>query len=229
MSKRNKLDRFSDNDQAKNVIQEGKELFETIKGNWTDFFGNDNPITLELGCGYGEYSVGLGTVHPDRNFIGIDIKGARIWRGSQDARINGLDNVAFLRTQLLFLDKFFEKGEVDEIWVTFPDPRIKDGDERRRLISPRYLKMYNKVLKDGGTVHLKTDNTFLYDYCVPLLEELGMPIQVHTRDLYKEPELHAEHHGLKTRYENLFYEQGETIKYIRFNLTDDIVEKVTEW
>ncbi len=227
---RTKLIRFAANQVAKNVIEHGDTRWSTIKGNWlTSFFGNDNPIVLECGCGYGEYSVGLAKKSPNKNFIGIDIKGSRIFVGSKQASEQNLNNVAFLRTQLLFLPDFFDKDEVDEIWVTFPDPRPKDKDERRRLISPRFLKLYNKVLKEGGIVHLKTDNTFLYEYSIELLQSLGIELLENESDLYQNQELLAQHHGLQTRYEKLFMGKGEMIKYLKFRLKSEDLASIDKW
>ena len=143
---RKKQQRFADNKVSRNVIEPGKEIFEQIKGNWHKFFDNDHPNVLELACGRGEYSTGLGAVYPDKNFIGVDIKGNRIWIGSKKAKQDGLDNVAFLRTQIDHLEKFFEPGEIDEIWIIFPDPRPKSSDERRRLTSPKYLEIYQNLI-----------------------------------------------------------------------------------
>lgn len=213
------MERFAQNKERHNVIETGKEIFEKIKGNWhRDYFKNDHPITLELACGRGEYTVGLARVFPERNFIGIDIKGDRIWKGSGIALEEGMDHVAFLRTQILMIERFFEKGEVDEIWITFPDPRPKDRDEKRRLTHPRFLELYRSVLKPGGTVHLKTDNTGLFEYSLEVLEqEGGIRDLVYTRDLYKSDML-ANHHGIRTRYEKKFHEKGEDIKYLKFSL-----------
>lgn len=230
MPSRKKLQKFAANQSAVNVVEDGNETWTTIIGNWNKLmFKNSNPIVLECGCGYGEYSIGLSQVFTDKNFVGIDIKGGRIFKGSQEALSKGLNNVAFLRTQILYLEEFFEKGEVDEIWVTFPDPRSKDRDERKRLISPRFLKIYNKVLKEGGIVHLKTDSTFLYEYSVELLNSLGIEMIENESDLYQNQRLLEEHHGLQTRYEKLFMGKGETIKYIRFKLHKEKLESIEKW
>ena len=217
---RKKQQRFDDNKKSRNVIEPGKEIFENIRGRWHEFFGNDHEIVLELACGRGEYSTGLGAVYPDKNFVGVDIKGYRIWVGSKKARLEGLDNVAFLRTQIDHLEKFFEPGEVDEIWIVFPDPRPKKSDERRRLTSPKYLEIYKKLIKKGGLIHLKTDNTPLFEYTVELLRHRP-DIQglEYTWDLY-DSEFAADHHGIRTKYEKQFSEQGEVIKYLRFRFAD---------
>ncbi len=217
---RKKQQRFDDNKKSRNVIEPGKEIFENIRGRWHEFFGNDHEIVLELACGRGEYSTGLGAVYPDKNFVGVDIKGYRIWVGSKKARLEGLDNEAFLRTQIDHLEKFFEPGEVDEIWIVFPDPRPKKSDERRRLTSPKYLEIYKKLIKKGGLIHLKTDNTPLFEYTVELLRHRP-DIQglEYTWDLY-DSEFAADHHGIRTKYEKQFSEQGEVIKYLRFRFAD---------
>ncbi len=213
---RKKQQRFAENRISRNVIEPGKDIFENIKGNWSDFFGNQNDLVLELACGRGEYSTGLGSVYKDRNFIGVDIKGNRIWVGSKKARLEKLDNVAFLRTQIDHLEKFFLPGEVSEIWIVFPDPRPKDSDEHRRLTSPKYLEIYKTVLRNGGLIHLKTDNSGLFEYTVDLLgnrkDVAGLE---YTRDLYNS-HFASEHHGIKTKYEHQFTEQGFDIKYLRF-------------
>lgn len=214
---RKKQHRFKDNRESRNVIEAGKALFETIKGNWNKtIFENDNDIVLELACGRGEYSTGLGAIYKDRNFVGLDIKGNRIWVGSKKAKLEGLANVAFLRTQIDHLDRFFLPEEFSEIWIVFPDPRVKDSDEHRRLTSPKYLEIYKRLIKPGGLIHLKTDNTSLFDYTLTLLE--GNPdIQdlEYTWQLYNS--IYAEdHHGIKTKYEYQFTELGEEIKYLKF-------------
>ena len=215
---RKKQERFDDNRLNRNVIQAGKEIFETIKGKWNSvFFENDHKIILELACGRGEYSTGLGAVYKDKNFIGVDIKGNRIWIGSKKARLEGLDNVAFLRTQIDHLEEFFEPGEISEIWIVFPDPRPKNSDEHRRLTSPKYLDIYKKLINPGGVIHFKTDNTLLFDYTLQLLESRDDIQDLrYTWELYAS-EFAKDHHGIKTKYEYQFAEQGEIIKYLKFS------------
>lgn len=218
---RKKQQRFNDNKVNRNVIEPGKDIFEKIKGKWhSDFFQNENEIVLELACGRGEYSTGLGAIYPNRNYIGIDIKGNRIWVGSKKARLEGLDNVAFLRTQIDHLEKFFEPGEINEIWIVFPDPRPKSSDEHRRLTSPKYLEIYKKLLAPGSLIHLKTDNTCLFDYTLTLLESrTDIQDLEYTWELYKSA-FAEDHHGIKTKYEHQFSEQGHEIKYLKFRFKD---------
>ncbi len=216
----NKLERYRQNEERRNVIQAGKAIFEQVKGKWKAlYFKNNFPLTVELGCGRGEYSVGLARLFPDRNFIGVDIKGARIWKGSKIADEENLENVAFLRIHILEIENFFEEGEVDEIWITFPDPRPKKGDAKLRLTHPRFLDMYRKILRKGGKVHLKTDNDGFFDYAMEVVQERkDVEILAHTHDLYHS-ELNALHHGLKTRYEEMFTEEGHSIKYLQFQFS----------
>jgi tRNA (guanine-N7-)-methyltransferase len=212
-----KLERFKVIEERNNVIEPSKPLYQTIKGNWRgEQFRNDNPITVELACGRGEYSIGLGKLFPERNYIGVDIKGERIWKGSTQAVENNLSNVAFLRTQILLLENFFDEGEIDEIWMIFPDPRPRKRDIKRRITSPRFLAMYKSLLKSGGIVRLKTDNTLLFEYT---LEEIAGRDDItdlhYTRDLYAS-ELRPECFDIRTRYEEEFTAKGERIKYLRF-------------
>ncbi|MEO1054914.1 MAG: tRNA (guanosine(46)-N7)-methyltransferase TrmB [Bacteroidota bacterium] len=214
---RNKLDRFKDNALRDNVLEPGKEIYEKIKGKWrSDYFENEQPIVLELACGRGEYTVGLGRLFPDRNHIGIDLKGDRIWKGSGIAIEEGLSNIAFLRTHILELESFFDEGEVDEIWLTFPDPRPRKRDIKRRLTYPKYLDIYKKILKQDGLFRFKTDNTPLFEYTLEVLSERKDILDLHsTFDLYHSEYL-EECHGIRTRYEQKFNDQGHDIKYLRF-------------
>jgi tRNA (guanine-N7-)-methyltransferase len=213
-----KLERFKIIEERHNVIEPSKAVYQSIKGNWcTQHFKNSNPITVELACGRGEYSVGLGRLFPERNFIGVDIKGERIWKGSTLALENNLTNVAFLRTQILLLDNFFEPCELDEIWITFPDPRPRKRDIKRRLTSPRFMEMYKQMIRPGGYIRLKTDNTILFEYTVEEMQK-RQDIQdfQYTFDLYQST-LRPECFDIKTRYEAEFAAKGETIKYLRFS------------
>jgi tRNA (guanine-N7-)-methyltransferase len=212
-----KQERFKIIEERRNVIEPNKEIYHTIKGNWKkDYFLNDHPLTLELACGRGEYTTGLAKLFPEKNYIGVDIKGERIWKGSTVAVEEKLDNVAFLRTHILMIENFVEQGEVNEIWITFPDPRPKKRDIKRRLTSPRFLELYKRMLGSDCYVRLKTDNTALFDYS---LEEIQSRQDIddlrHTSDLYNS-ELRAECFDIKTRYEQAFASKGEKIKYLRF-------------
>ena len=216
---RQKQKKFAQVAERPNVLEPGKPLFETIKGQWRkEFFKNEHPIGLELACGRGEYTVGLSRVYPERNYIGIDVKGDRIWKGSGIALEEGLTNAVFLRIRILDIETYFAEGEVDEIWITFPDPRPRDRDEKRRLTHTRFLDMYKRILKPGGIMHLKTDNTGLFDYTVDEVFPQRTDIEVLdlTRDLYHS-ELLAQHHGIRTRYEMKFHDgEGEDIKYVKW-------------
>ncbi|MFC3881459.1 tRNA (guanosine(46)-N7)-methyltransferase TrmB [Algoriphagus namhaensis] len=213
---RNKLARFRQNEENSNVIQEGKDIFNIIKGNWRSAqFNNNNPLVVELACGRGEFTVGLGREFRDQNFVGVDIKGSRIWKGSTIAIAEGIDNVAFLRTQIEVLDKFFAENEISELWITFPDPFPRDGDEKRRLTSPRFLEMYKPLLQKDGLIHFKTDNTGLFDYSLELFKSReDIEVLIYTHDFYAS-EWKDDHLGIQTRYEKIFSEKGEKIKYLR--------------
>jgi tRNA (guanine-N7-)-methyltransferase len=215
---RQKLFRFNDITNRTNILEDGKDLFGQIKGNWKSlYFKNENDIILELGCGRGEYTIGLAKLNPFKNFIGVDIKGDRIWVGSTVAIEESLQNVAFLRTQVQSLDDFFEVNEVSEIWITFPDPRPKGRDERRRLTSPRFLEIYEKILKPNGTIHLKTDNNDFFDYTLEALKTKKIDDLQYTYNLYLSP-LQDLHKGVKTNYEKIYSEKGEKIKYLNFKI-----------
>jgi tRNA (guanine-N7-)-methyltransferase len=215
---RSKLEKFAAIAERENVVEAGDELYGQIKGRWRDeFFQNDNPLVLEIGCGRGEYTVGMARLYPEKNFVGLDIKGARIWKGSTMAHEEGLDNVAFLRTFIENLEDNFAEGEVDEIWVTFPDPRPKDRDIKRRLTSPRFLGLYNKILKPGGIVHLKTDSQMLFDYTLEVLQERSPKDLLFSHDLYKS-DLQEHTMGIYTTYEKRYLEEGITIKYLQFKV-----------
>lgn len=213
-----KQERFRIIEGLDNVIEPTKANYNSIKGNWREsHFKNNNPITIELACGRGEYSVALGKLFPERNFIGVDMKGERIWKGSTLAVEQGLSNVAFLRTQILLIENFFAEGEVDEIWLTFPDPRPRKRDIKRRLTSPRFLDMYRRLLKPGGYVRLKTDNTLLYSYTLEELQQRTDILDLLYTDRVYESPLRPECFDIKTRFEEMFAAKGETIKYLRFH------------
>jgi tRNA (guanine-N7-)-methyltransferase len=213
-----KQERFRIIEGLDNVIEPTKANYNSIKGNWREgHFKNNNPITIELACGRGEYSVALGKLFPERNFIGVDMKGERIWKGSTLAVEQGLSNVGFLRTQILLIENFFAVGEVDEIWLTFPDPRPRKRDIKRRLTSPRFLEMYRRLLKPGGYVRLKTDNTLLYTYTLEELQQRTDILDLQYTDRVYESSLRPECFDIKTRFEEMFAAKGETIKYLRFH------------
>ncbi|GHB48606.1 tRNA (guanosine(46)-N7)-methyltransferase TrmB [Mongoliitalea lutea] len=214
---RKKLQRFKENEENWNVVQEGKEIFEQIKGKWNTIqFKQAQPLTVELACGRGEFTVGLARQYPNRNFVGVDIKGARIWKGSTIALAEGMENVSFLRTQIQQLEKFFDQEEISELWITFPDPFPRDGDEKRRLTSPKFLDMYKPMLQRDGIVHFKTDNTGLFDYTLDLVQTReDIEVLLYTHDFNASP-LKDEHHGIQTKYEKIFSEKGEKIKYLQF-------------
>ncbi len=219
-----KLEKFADLNTFSNSFDLFFEQLPTglpIKGKWhSEVFKNDHPIVVELGCGRGEYTIGLAEQHPEKNFIGVDIKGNRIWTGAKHALDNKLDHVAFLRTRIDFIEYCFAPGEVSEIWITFPDPQPQKTRERKRLTNPDFfLKRYKNILKPGGLVHLKTDNTGFYEYTMEVIKERNLPLLFATNDLYKNcPADREELTRIKTYYEKLFTEKGEDIKYCCFKL-----------
>ena len=214
---RQKLARYEENRQAHNVIEPGKVLFDTIKGHWAELFGNNNPLVVELACGNGEYTTGLAEVYPDKNFVGVDIKGNRIWKGSRLAFEKQLHNVAFLRVMIQNLDRHFAPGEVSEIWITFPDPRPKNRDRRRRLTHLRFLRLYHSFLKAGGLVHLKTDSADLAEFSMEQVKQLQPALLEHTDNLYGSAFAH-DHKDIKTKYEKRYLAQGIAINYLRFSM-----------
>ncbi|XOV95064.1 MAG: tRNA (guanosine(46)-N7)-methyltransferase TrmB [Bacteroidota bacterium] len=215
---RQKLKRFEVNKQRENIIEPGKPLFNEIKGKWNElYFKNSHPIVIELGCGNGEYTVGLAEKNPDSNYIGIDVKGDRIYVGSTYAVENKLNNVAFLRTSVHDLESFFSEHEVEEIWITFPDPRPKSREERRRLTHPRFMSIFNKILTEDGWVKLKTDNTGFFEYTLELIQE-GI---IKTKSLKSTTDLDAsdlkgDHFDIETKYEKIWKNKGSKIKYLKF-------------
>ena len=221
MGSKNKLKRFKENETFANVVQpkrdEVLEGFE-YKGRWASFFGNDNPIVLELGCGKGEYTVGLAKRNPNKNYIGVDIKGARFWRGAKIALEEGLKNVAFLRSQIELVDSLFGENEVDEIWITFPDPQIKYKRTKHRMTNPDFLKKYQQILKPEGVMNLKTDSEFMHGYTLGLLQGLGHEIINANHDVYKNEGAPSEVLEIQTFYENQYLEKGKPITYIQFRI-----------
>ncbi|MBQ5749998.1 MAG: tRNA (guanosine(46)-N7)-methyltransferase TrmB [Bacteroidaceae bacterium] len=217
---KNKLQKFADMETYSHVFQYPfavlRERGFDMRGKWNEmFFHNDNPIVLELGCGKGEYAVGLARRYPDKNFIGVDIKGARMWTGASEAKAEGIENVAFLRTHIELITHFFAPGEVSEIWITFPDPQMKKT--RKRLTSTRMLELYREILKENGIIHLKSDSPFLYTYTRAMVQENNFPILIDTDDLYNSG-IDDDILGIKTFYEQQWLERGKSIKYIKFLL-----------
>lgn len=217
-----KLAKFRENETFENVFQpEVSDFLDytyPLKGKWRkEVFKNDNPIVLELGCGKGEYTVGLARKFPDKNFIGIDIKGARIWTGAKSANTEQLRNVAFLRTRIEIIKAFFDKNEVNEIWITFPDPQMKKRRAKKRLTSSLFLTMYQELLTDNGSVNLKTDSRFLYRYTCEVAQQNNLEIEFQTADLYNEPWI-DDVLQIKTYYEQLHIDDGNTIHYLKFKL-----------
>lgn len=223
MGSKNKLKRFKENETFSNVIQPTREeIVENtfpLKGNWNKgFFKNNNPIVLELGCGKGEYSVNLAKKFPDKNFIGVDIKGARFWRGAKTALENKMNNVGFLRTQIELIDHCFSTKEVDEIWITFPDPQIKYKRTKHRLTNSVFLEKYRTILKPEGSIHLKTDSEFMHGYTLGLLHGLAEEIEYAHHDVYGSEGAPDEVTSIQTFYEKGYLQEQKKITYVRFRL-----------
>lgn len=217
---RSKLRRFRENAERKNVIEPGKPVFERICGKWHEHFQNDQPLVLELGCGKGAYTVGLARLFPEKNFVGVDVKGARIWAGSKMAEEEGLHNVAFLRIRILEIEKYVGELEASEIWITFPDPRPRDRDTKRRLTSSRHLDIYKRITKPGSWVHLKTDNTPLFDFTLEVLQNReDISSLTFTRDFHAS-DFPEKQFGIVTGYEHRFLEEGIHIKYLKFQFRE---------
>ncbi|PZD77727.1 tRNA (guanosine(46)-N7)-methyltransferase TrmB [Mesonia sp. K7] len=223
MGSKNKLKRFRENETFSNVVQPTREEIVggefPLKGKWAkDFFKNDLPIVLELGCGKGEYCIGLSKMFPEKNFLGVDIKGARFWRGAKTALEEDNRRVGFLRTQIELVDQIFAINEIDEIWITFPDPQIKFKRAKHRLTNPDFLKKYEKILKPKGIVNLKTDSEFLHGYTLGLLEHLDYEILHSNHDIYKNEYSPKEIVDIQTFYEKQYLEKKKPITYIRFRI-----------
>ncbi|MDC7997222.1 tRNA (guanosine(46)-N7)-methyltransferase TrmB [Gilvibacter sediminis] len=223
MGSKNKLKRFRENETFENVIQPSREEVINdalkLKGNWNEqVFKNDKPLVLELGCGKGEYSVGLAQASPDKNFIGIDIKGARFWRGAKTALEEGLDNVRFLRTQIELINYLFDTDEVSEIWITFPDPQLKYKRTKHRMTNPEFLDKYRKILGNPGYLHLKTDSEFMHGYTLGLLQGIGADIVYAHHDVYGNEYTPKEVTSIQTYYEKTYLEQGKKITYLKCHL-----------
>ncbi len=221
MGSKNKLRRFKENETFLNLIQPTREdlLSEfNLKGNWKDEFKNDNPIVLELGCGKGEYTLALAKEFPNINVIGIDIKGARLWRGAKTALETGLENIRFLRAQIELLPQVFDTSEISEIWITFPDPQIKYKRQKHRLVNLKFLNMYKALLKENGLIHLKTDSEFLHGYTLGLLQGLAKEIVYSNHDIYRlagSPQIVT---SVQTFYEKQYLESFKPITYLQFRL-----------
>ena len=223
---KNKLMKFAEMKTMERVFEPRMDEFIDVdyplKGNWnSQVFKNDNPIVLELGCGKGEYTVGLGAKYPNKNFVGIDIKGARIWRGAKDANENNLTNVAFLRHVVDFVPRFFSENEVDEIWLTFSDPQPKKPN--KRLSSREFINRYKQVIKPNGIIHLKTDNTLLYESTLEEIEQYGYEVLENSNNIYEKDwdrfDVETQEIlSIKTHYEKLFSDKGFKIKYVSFRV-----------
>ena len=216
-----KLAKFADMETYRNVFQDPYSVVSDVpfamRGHWREqYFGNQNPIILELGCGKGEYAVELARQHPECNYIGVDIKGARMWTGATRALQEGIPNVAFLRTNIEIIDRFFAPDEVQEIWLTFSDPQMKNP--RKRLSSTYFLERYRRFLEDKGIIHLKTDSNFLFTYTTYMVEHNRLPLLQRTQDLYSEGPAFAVAASIQTYYEQMWLERGLSIKYMQFQL-----------
>jgi len=236
MSNKNKLNRFADVARFENVLEPslqdvidknngGEIKSHPIKGNWKkEFFKNENPLVLELACGGGEYTVALARQNSNKNYLGVDIKGARLWKGAKIALDEGLMNAGFLRTRIDFITSFFAVDEVDEIWITFPDPQPQKNRARKRLTAPLFIERYKKFLKPGAVIHLKHDNDFFFNYTLEQIEEHGYDLEFVSHDIYADLDLVEDTDlreilQVKTYYEEKFSEIGHVIKYLRFRIT----------
>jgi tRNA (guanine-N7-)-methyltransferase len=215
-----KLIRFAELETFDNVLQFPKN----IKGKWHEFFKNENPIILELACGKGEYAVGLGVLYHQKNFIGIDIKGNRIWVGAKKALENKLHNVAFLRTQIDQVIEYFSPGEVSEIWITFPDPQLRKSKAKKRLTHPKFLRLYKQLLSPGGYIHLKTDSPDLYEFTKTVIKMYNCVLHKDLEHLYNDDAI-TEELKIKTHYESLDIAQSNRIHYLCFSLPVELPAK----
>lgn len=215
-----KLVRFAELETFTNVLQ----YPEGMQGNWNQFFKNDNPIILELACGKGEYAVGLAQLYPDKNFIGVDLKGNRIWVGAKKAIQQGLQNVGFLRTQIDRIAEYFSEGEVDEIWITFPDPQLRISKSKKRLTHPKFLRLYQQFLKKDGKIHLKTDSPNLYNFTKRVIELSGCLLHEDVDDVHRQASIKNEL-LIKTHYESLDIAGSNRVHYLCFSLPEQIPGK----
>jgi tRNA (guanine-N7-)-methyltransferase len=220
---KNKIKRFGENETFGNVFQPSREEVVgqnfALKGKWNnDFFKNNNPIIVELGCGKGEYTVGLAALNPDKNYVGIDVKGARFWRGAKDAVENNLPNVAFVRTQIELIDYIFGTNEVSEIWITFPDPQIKYKRTKHRMTNESFLELYKKIMPSQGIVNLKTDSEFMHGYTLGLLHGQGHEVIYANHNIYVNTGSPAEVINIQTFYEKHYLAINKAITYIQFRI-----------
>ena len=223
MGSKNKLKRFKENETFQNVFQPTREEVVggqfPLKGKWnSEFFKNNHPIIIELGCGKGEYSVGLAEQYPDKNFVGIDIKGARFWRGAKTAVESGMHNVAFVRTQIELIEGIFAEGEVAEIWITFPDPQIKYKRTKHRMTNSEFLKLYKRILQSDGVVNLKTDSEFMHGYTLGFLHGAGHEVIYANHHIYKHEGAPNEVTSIQTFYEKQYLERQKPITFVRFRI-----------
>ena len=227
MGSKNKLVRFQENETFQHVFQPTREEVVAgnfpLKGRWNaDFFKNNNPVVVELGCGKGEYTTGLAAQNSDKNFIGIDIKGARFWRGAKESMQNNLQNVAFVRTQIELIHHIFAANEVDELWITFPDPQIKYKRTKHRMTNSDFLKLYQKILKPNGVVNLKTDSEFMHGYTLGLLHGEGHKVLYANHNIYVNEGSPKEVTQIQTFYENQYLAQNKAITFIKFQINNDL-------
>jgi tRNA (guanine-N7-)-methyltransferase len=213
MGKKKKLEKFAEVSAFENVF----EHQEAPKGKWDSAFDKKRPLTLELGCGKGEYTLGLAKMYPDRNFVGLDIKGNRIWRGAKTALAEGLQNVAFLRCQINLIAEYFESGEVDSVWITFPDPQPRDGKAKKRLTHPLYLERYRQISGKSIDIHLKTDSPLFYEFTLEVIKDEKLELVVANDDIYNWNE-RPEELNIRTFYEDIWQKQGISSKYIHFKI-----------
>ena len=230
---KDKLKRFAENLTFECFVQPTfEEMFRCdhpLKGHWhKEFFHNDNPIVLELGCGKGEYTVALAERNPDKNFIGVDIKGARMWRGAKSATEAKMPNVGFLRTRIEFITSMFAKGEISEIWITFPDPQLKTRRAKKRLTSPIFLSLYANILEEGGYINLKTDSQHLYEYTQEVIRHFDLECEVANNDIYGSGYA-DEVLSVKTAYEQVYLQRGLPITYTRFSLGTQTLFPMFDW
>jgi len=217
------MKRFRENETFKNVIQPTRQEVLggfLLRGEWHTFFKNNNPIVLELGCGKGEYTLALAKRNPNINFIGVDIKGARFWRGAKSAIEENIENIAFLRTQIELIDLCFSLNEVREIWITFPDPQIKYKRTKHRMTNPEFLEKYRRILVKNGLIHLKTDSEFMHGYTLGLLQGMGHEIVYANHDVYHNEGAPSIVTEVQTFYEQMFLDQGKPITYLQFKLSE---------